>query len=190
MRFSVVWTASRNIAARIEGRGCPPSTVSRIARNTKNAAREVGSLVTTKLFMKFVRSLWRLAIHPVPMPPEGSVAGTPNEGNQLMSPGRVMNTIAQNIHLAKLPPITAAGPPSRRRLMPPRIRHNTSAEGASSIIALMKSRRSCGVAIRFKLQGRRATPGEEHVGAPAKERLRNATGALLYPELQKPSQAG
>src|ERR1035438_2434370 len=86
--------------------------------------------------MKFVRSLWRLAIHPVPMPPEGSVAGTPNEGNQLMRPGRVMNTIAQNIHLAKLPPPTAAAPPSRRKLMPPRIKHNTAADGASSIIVL------------------------------------------------------
>ena len=35
-------------------------------------------------------------------------------GNQLMSPGRVMNTIAQNIHLAKLPP--AAGLRERGRV--------------------------------------------------------------------------
>src|SRR5712692_3274156 len=80
-----------------------------IARRTKNAAKDVASLVITKFCTKLERSVWRLAIQPVPMPPFGRGAGTPNEGNQLMSCGRVRNTIAQNIHFAKFPPTNAFG---------------------------------------------------------------------------------
>src|SRR5581483_8896406 len=153
MRLSVVWTARWNIAARIEGSGCPPWIVSRIARKTKKAASDVASRVTTKLLIKFARSLCRFAIHPVPIPPAGRFAGTPNEGNQLISPGIVRNTIAQNIHFANVPPTTAAGPPSLRRLTPARIRHSTAADGASSSINLMKSLSNCGVAMLQSQKG-------------------------------------
>src|SRR5580704_18045310 len=97
-----------------------------MARRTKNAAKEVASLVSTKLCTKFARSLWRFAIHPVPMPPPGKDAGTPNEGNQLMSWGRVRKMIAQNIHFAKFPPINASGTDPCRRLSPDSTRQMTA----------------------------------------------------------------
>src|SRR5579863_7042498 len=81
------------------------------------------------------------------MPPPGKDAGTPNDGNQLMSWGRVRKTIAQNIHFAKFPPINASGMDPCRRLSPDSTRQITAAEGASNSINLMKSVISCGGAI-------------------------------------------
>src|SRR5579872_6184775 len=81
------------------------------------------------------------------MPPPGKDAGTPNDGNQLMSWGRVRKTIAQNIHFAKFPPINASGMDPCRRLRPDSTRQMTAAEGASNSINLMKSVISCGGAI-------------------------------------------
>src|SRR5271165_1481332 len=86
------------------------------------------------------------------MPPLGKEAGTPNEGNQLMSWGRVRNTIAQNIHFAKFPPTNASGTEPCRRLRPASTRQMTAAEGASNSINLMKSVISCGGAIVVTFQ--------------------------------------
>src|SRR5579862_715732 len=190
MRLRVVCTASRNIAARIDGNGCPPWIVSRTARSTKKAASDVASRVTTKLLMKFARSAWRFAIHPVPTAPPGNGAGTPNEGNHEMSPGSVVKTMAQNIHFAKFPPMTAVGPPSRRKLIPPRIRQSTAADGASSIIILMKSVRSCGAAIVLVLESWQVAHGRDPPARLPKMGLRDSASPLLYPELQKARYAG
>src|SRR5271167_2856292 len=108
-----------------------------MARRTKNAAKEVASLVSKKFRTKFARPLWRFAIHPVPMPPLGKDAGTPNEGNQLMSCGRVRKMIAQNIHFAKFPPINASGTDPCRKLSPAKTKQITAAEGASSSISYL-----------------------------------------------------
>src|ERR1700722_14277167 len=81
------------------------------------------------------------------MPPLGSDAGTPNEGNQLISCGSVRNTTAQNIHFAKFPPISASGMDPWRRLRPAKTRQMIAAEGARSSITLIKSEISCGGAI-------------------------------------------
>src|SRR5580692_11452659 len=123
-----------------------------MARRTKNAAKEVASLVSKKFCTKLARPLWRFAIQPVPMPPLGKDAGTPNEGNQLMSCGRVRNTIAQNIHVAKLPPTKASGTEPCRRPRPASTRQMMAAEGASSSINLMKSVISCGGAMVVTFQ--------------------------------------
>src|ERR1700733_12568762 len=97
------------------------------------------------------------------MPPLGKDAGTPKEGNQLMSWGKVRNTIAQNIHFAKFPPTNASGTDPCRRLRPASTRQMTAAEGASNSINLMKSVISCGGAmvVSFQIEtdgGRRAYP--------------------------------
>src|SRR5579871_122932 len=81
------------------------------------------------------------------MPPPGKDAGTPNEGNQLMSWGRVRKTIAQNIHFAKFPPTRASGTEPWRRPRPASTRQMTAAEGASSSINRIKSVISCGGAM-------------------------------------------
>src|SRR3984893_14364076 len=164
--------------------------VSRIARRTKNAAKDVASLVITKFCTKFERSVWRLAIQPVPMPPFGRGAGTPNDGNQLMSCGRVRNTIAENIHFAKFPPTNASGMDPCLRLSPASTRQMMAADGASSSITLMKSVISCGGAIvvgsKRKLAGAAGPP------APRlpKVGLSNSTSALGNPELQQSCDAG
>src|SRR2546429_9713309 len=102
-----------------------------------------------------------------------------------MSPGSVVKTMAQNIHFAKFPPMTAVGPPSRRKLMPPRIRQSTAADGASSIIILMKSLRSCGAAIVLVLEKLAGRAWKGPSSAPAEMGLRDSASPLLYPELQK-----
>src|SRR5580658_6716150 len=86
------------------------------------------------------------------MPPPGNDAGTPNEGNQLMSCGSVRKTIAQNIHFAKFPPINASGTDPCLRLSPARTRQITAAEGASNSINLMKSVIICGGGIVVSFQ--------------------------------------
>src|ERR1700689_5268451 len=93
------------------------------------------------------------------MPPPGSGAGTPNEGNQLMSCGSVRNTTAQNIHFAKLPPINASGMDPCRKLRPANTRQMIAADGASSSVNLMKSDISCGGAIFFDPQRKWAGNG-------------------------------
>src|ERR1700685_1453037 len=81
------------------------------------------------------------------MPPLGKGAGTPNEGNQLMSCGKGMNTIAQNIHFAKFPPTNASGIEPCRSPRPASIRETMAPEGASSNITLIQSEISCGGAM-------------------------------------------
>src|ERR1035438_6633367 len=86
------------------------------------------------------------------MPPPGSDAGTPNEGNQLMSCGRVRNTIAQNIHFAKFPPTSASGMEPCRRPRPASTRQIMAADGASSSINRIRSVISCGGAMVVSFQ--------------------------------------
>src|ERR1700679_1600689 len=123
-----------------------------MARRTEKTAKEVASLVSKKFCTKLARPLWRFAIQPVPMPPLGKDAGTPNEGNQLMSCGRVRNTNAQNIHFAKVTPTKASGTEPCRRPRPASTRQMMADEGASSSINLMKSVISCGGPIVVSFQ--------------------------------------
>src|SRR6202142_446494 len=116
------------------------------------------------------------------MPPPGNDAGTPNDGNQLMSWGRVRKTIAQNIHFAKFPPINASGTDPCRRLSPDSTRQMTAAEGASNSINLMKSVISCGGAIVFSFQiERRGGAFISSRGPPPNAGLCNSSGALGDP---------
>src|ERR1700729_1087795 len=156
-----------------------------MARRTKNAAKEVASLVSKKFCTKLARPLWRFAIQPVPMPPLGKDAGTPNEGNQLISCGRVRNTIAQNIHFAKFPPTKASGREPCRRPRPANTRQMMAADGASSSINLMKSVISCGGAIVVTFQKNRQTPPGLLSRACLSVGLSDSGGALGNPVFEQ-----
>src|SRR5580658_1086971 len=119
------------------------------------------------------------------MPPPGNDAGTPNEGNQLMSCGRVRKTIAQNIHFAKFPPINASGTDPCRRLSPPSTRQMTAAEGASNSINLMKSVISCGGAIVVPFKSKRRAPSSLPGGARQNAGLCDSGGALGNPVFEQ-----
>src|SRR5580658_7009860 len=118
------------------------------------------------------------------MPPFGSEAGTPNEGNQLMSCGSVRNTTAQNIHFAKFPPISASGMDPWRRLRPANTRQIIAADGARSSINCMKSDISCGGAIFNSERKKGQAPSLP--AAPARNvGLSDSSGALGNPILQQ-----
>src|SRR2546426_239596 len=108
-----------------------------------------------------------------------------------MSPGSVINYDGPGHPLAKLPPTTATGPPSRRRLMPARIRHSTAADGASSSsISRIKIAEELG---NSHGSGSSKPPGNAKRMRPAcspGEGSRNAAGALRDPEFQQPLEAG
>ncbi len=74
-------------------------------RRTKYAARVVTIRPATKVVTKLDTSDSNEASHEVPIPPAGNGVATPNEVNHPSRGPSVTNTIAQNIHLVKLPPI-------------------------------------------------------------------------------------
>src|SRR5208282_1501692 len=146
---------SMNMAVRIDCKGFPPAAESRIARSTKYAASVVASRPTTKFVTKLPTSDWKVASHEVLIPPPGSGTPTPNELNQPSNGCRVRNTIAQNIHFVKLPPMTKLiPPPSRRRLMPANTRLRQAADGASSNKTFTMSFKSWGVATVLNLHSK------------------------------------
>src|SRR5271156_6176573 len=123
------------------------------------------------------------------MPPLGKDAGTPNEGNQLMSCGRVRNTIAQNIHFAKFPPTRASGTEPCRRPRPASTRQMTAAEGARSSINLMKSVISCGGAMVVPSRNKQAGAAQRSQTVPAACGLCHSSGALGDPVFEQSGNA-
>src|SRR6266567_342402 len=147
MREYVVCVPSKNIAARMDGRGCPPEAVSRIARSTKYAARVVVIRPTTKFVTKLDTSDCNELSQEVPIPPEGNGAATPNELNHPTRGTSVTNTTTQNIHFVNPPPIRNVVPPSRLKLIPARTSATREAAGASCKRTWMMSFKSCGTTI-------------------------------------------
>src|SRR5215467_11939625 len=146
---AVLGIDSRNIAAITEPSGLEPSATSSTARNTKKAASTGARRFTTKFVTKLVRSDATEAIHPIPIPPLGGVAGTPKLGNQLSNWGRVMKTTVQNIHREKPPANEKFVPPSRRNAIPARTRHSRAAGAASASNNRLISSNIGGLVISF-----------------------------------------
>src|SRR6266404_4240810 len=115
----------------MDGKGCPPEAASRMDWRTKYAASVVTILPATKVVTKLDTSDSNEPSHEVPIPPAGNGVATPNELNHPSRGPSVTNTIAQNIHLVKLPPMRNVVPPSRLKLIPARIKATREAAGAS-----------------------------------------------------------
>src|SRR5574340_1437107 len=146
---AVLGIDSRNIAAITDPSGLEPSATSSTARNTKNAAKTGARRFTTKFVTKLVRSVATDAIHPIPIPPLGGVAGTPKLGNQLSSCGRVMKATAQNIQREKPPPNEKLVPPSRRSAIPASTRHSRAAGAARASSSRLISSNIGGLVIAY-----------------------------------------
>src|ERR1700752_5002347 len=113
MREYVVCVPSKNIAARMDGKVCPPEGAARIACRTKYAARVAAIRPTTKFITKLDTSDCNEPSHEVSIPPAGNGVATPNELNHPTRGTSVANTTTQNIHFVKPPPMRNVVPPSR-----------------------------------------------------------------------------
>src|ERR1700739_697466 len=94
----VVCVPSKNIAARMDGKGCPPEAVSRIACRTKYAARVAAIRPTTKFITKLDTSDCNEPSHEVSIPPAGNGVATPNELNHPTRGTGVEKTTTQSTH--------------------------------------------------------------------------------------------
>src|ERR1051326_2126838 len=161
--IAVAGIARRNIAPRIEARGVYPSLKSITERSTIHAASTVTRRPITSVFTKMVASLENVDIHPFPIPPLGSGAPTPQNANHPKTWGRVIITIAQNIHFENPPPpIENDVVPSRRNAIPARTRATREAGAARGATQRRPARMSCGAPILFPrpLVGRPANLAE------------------------------
>src|SRR5438552_4019917 len=127
------------------------------------------------------------------MPPPGSGAPTPQKANHPNTCGRVIITMAQNIHLENPPPPTENEVvPSRRSAIPARTSATREAGAASASRNRIASSTSCGTGIRYScLEARRAgsprKPAAYLVAVYRGDRaLGNAAAALGDPELDQP----
>src|SRR4029077_5184797 len=142
---AVACIARRNIAPRIDASGVYPSLKSITERNTLHAARTGTRRAITKLFTKLTASFANADIQPFPMPPPGIGAPTPQNANHPKTWGRVIITMAQNIHFENPPPPTENDVvPSRRNAIPARTRATREAGGGGGGEKKVASRMGCG----------------------------------------------
>src|SRR6266545_5007393 len=146
-----------------------------------------------------------LEIQGVLIPPLCKGRAMPNDENQVKSGCRVRNTIAQNIHLVKLPPIANAVVPSCRKATPASTNDNRAADGASRSNSEMTSFSNCGVGIAFNLAcslhdnlqfcwqpsafSNRSAPSCPYALCTGSS-LGHTTGSVCNPELDEPRDSG
>src|SRR5450759_4185812 len=151
----------------------------------------------TKVFTKITASFENPDIHPLPMPPPGSGAPTPQKANHPNTCGRVIITMAQNIHFENPPPPTENEVvPSRRSAIPARTSATREAGAASASRNRIASSKSCGTAIPLPPVWKLGGPVPHETGQPTwllyrdNRTSRNAAATLGDPELDQPGDTG